>query len=175
MAVSPENREHVRQRFGRRCAYCGVHETDVGSELEIEHFHPQSKGGSDELDNLVYCCSACNRFKASYWPTSDTPLYLQPLNPLNDDLREHIELLDDGRLVGTTRRGRFHIDLIHLNRSQLVDSRRKQLRNLQIRQLLNVEQRANNSHQARIRELEAEVQRLQIEITLLRGFSARDG
>lgn len=80
MAVSPELREQVRHRFGHRGAYCGVHERDVGSELEIEHFQPRSKGGSDELENLVYCCAACNRFKANYWPSADAPTYLHPLH-----------------------------------------------------------------------------------------------
>ena len=49
-----ERRAQARQRFDRRCGYCGVHETETGSELEIDHFQPRSKGGEDDPDNLVY-------------------------------------------------------------------------------------------------------------------------
>jgi HNH endonuclease len=43
----------------------------VGSELEIDHFQPKSAGGGDELENLIYCCTPCNRHKAMFWPIVD--------------------------------------------------------------------------------------------------------
>ena len=48
-----EKRAIVRQAFGYRCAYCGVHENEVGSELEMGHFHPRAAGEASDLDNLV--------------------------------------------------------------------------------------------------------------------------
>lgn len=168
MSVSRELKERIRQRFGYCCAYCGVHEHDVGSELEAEHFHPRSKGGSDDLENLIYCCSACNRFKANYWPSADAPLYLQLLHPLNDDLQGHITLLNDGHLTGLTKRGRFHIELLHLNRPQLVESRLKRLQQQYIQKQMKIAERTILHNQVRIKELEMEVLRLQVEITLSR-------
>jgi len=53
MSVSPEIRGQVRQRARCACEFCGISETDVGSLLTIDHFQPQSKGGSDDLDNLI--------------------------------------------------------------------------------------------------------------------------
>jgi hypothetical protein len=124
MAVSAETRTAVRTAFGGRCGYCGVFETSVGGELEMDHFHPSAAGGSDEIENLVYACTACNRFKGDYAPAGDAPESLRLLHPRRDNVREHIEETAPGRLVGITPRGWFHIQRLHLNRTQLVEMRR---------------------------------------------------
>ncbi|WP_236602051.1 HNH endonuclease [Ktedonobacter sp. SOSP1-52] len=43
-----------------RCAYCQV----TGVALEIDHAVPQSRGGSDQIANLVITCHTCNQCKA---------------------------------------------------------------------------------------------------------------
>lgn len=126
MAISDEERKVVRAKYNLCCGYCGVSELDVGSELEIDHFQPSSQGGSDELDNLVYACPACNRNKASYWHSSDSPPHMHLLHPLTDSLSPHLTLLQDGHMAGLTPRGWFHIEWLHLNRPQLIAMRRKQ-------------------------------------------------
>jgi 5-methylcytosine-specific restriction endonuclease McrA len=60
-------RNELRQRYQYACGYCTVTEDSVGSELTIDHFKPQSKGGTDDDDNQVYSCHACNSFKSDYW------------------------------------------------------------------------------------------------------------
>lgn len=70
MAVSAETRAAVRAAFDGRCGYCDVSETSVGGALEIDHFHPVAVGGSDATENLVYACTACNRFKGDHAPLS---------------------------------------------------------------------------------------------------------
>ena len=62
-------------------------------------------GGSDEIDNLVYACPACNRYKSAYWPAADAPEHLRLLHPGRDDLAAHIAETVSGRLVGLTARG----------------------------------------------------------------------
>lgn len=47
----------VLRRDSYTCAYCG----DVANE--VDHVHPRSKGGTDDLDNLVACCRRCNILK----------------------------------------------------------------------------------------------------------------
>ena len=70
------SRQSVRVRYDFRCGYCGVSETNIGAEMTADHFLPRIHGGDDSLDNLVYCCHACNEFKSDYWTTEpDFPLY----------------------------------------------------------------------------------------------------
>lgn len=49
----------VFKRDGYVCQYCGK----KGGILECDHKIPFSKGGSDELENLVTACRKCNRRK----------------------------------------------------------------------------------------------------------------
>lgn len=62
MTISADLREQVRQRALCACEFCGVHEDNAGATLTIDHFQPRSKGGSDDLDNLVYACPSCNQY-----------------------------------------------------------------------------------------------------------------
>ncbi len=79
MTVTAKEREKVRQRAQFACEYCGVTESDTGNQLTIDHFQPTSKSGSDQLDNLIYCCIGCNQHKGAYWPTSpDEPSLWNP-------------------------------------------------------------------------------------------------
>jgi hypothetical protein len=121
--ITADLRETVRRLYQYRCGYCGVTEVDAGSELEIDHFHPVSRGGDDGLENLVYCCVACNRFKGSFWTTADAPHRL--LHPLRDDLTLHFREEEEGWLAAATEIGRFHLELLHLNRPQLLSQRLK--------------------------------------------------
>lgn len=123
--MTSEERRALRERFGFRCGYCGVHEHQVGAELTVDHFQPSSRGGGDGRDNLVYCCHACNEFKGDYW-RPDTALRL--LHPLRDGLNDHLLLADDGTIQGLTETGAFHIQKLHLNRTALVERRLRQRR-----------------------------------------------
>ncbi|WP_437808136.1 HNH endonuclease [Sorangium sp. So ce1078] len=136
-----------------------------GGELEIDHFHPLAAGGSDDIENLVYACTACNRFKGDYAPAHDAPESLRLLRPQRDDFGAHVEETVHGRLIGLTPRGWFHIQRLHLNRPQLIERRH----------LLHVLQ-AQRSDLSRSREAEARLRReneaLQGEITRLRAAVA---
>lgn len=74
MTLSASLREQVRNRAEAACEFCGVSEINTGGQLTIDHFHPQSKGGQDSLENLIYCCVRCNQYKQNYWPVNaDAP------------------------------------------------------------------------------------------------------
>lgn len=123
MAISDEIREQIRQRFSLRCGYCGIHENEAGSQLEIDHFQPRAFGGADQPENLIYCCTACNKFKRDFWRQTNPDRHL--LHPLKDNFQEHLAEDADGRLIALSETGKFHLEKLRLNRPQLVASRRK--------------------------------------------------
>ncbi len=58
--VSDRVRQRVYERDGHECWYCGATEG-----LTLDHMTPQSRGGTDCVDNLLTCCSSCNSAKRS--------------------------------------------------------------------------------------------------------------
>lgn len=54
-------RFEVFKRDMFRCQYCG--QTPPSVVLEVDHIHPVSKGGGNEIDNLLTACLGCNRGK----------------------------------------------------------------------------------------------------------------
>jgi hypothetical protein len=125
MTLPPELWEQVRRRAGFACEYCGVTETDVGGRLTVDHFQPQARGGTDDLDNLLYCCHRCNLYKADYWPVlpADSPLW----NPRRDSVATHLLLLADGTLYPITATGIMTLRLLRLNRPPLSAHRLRRL------------------------------------------------
>jgi hypothetical protein len=113
----------VRRRANFACEFCGVTETDTGSELTIDHFRPRTKGGTDDLDNLLYCCVRCNQHKADYWPSQPSDLMLW--NPRQEPATNHFLLLADGTLYPITLLGAFTVNRLCLNRPPLVAYRRR--------------------------------------------------
>lgn len=61
MSISKKIRFEVFKRDGFQCAYCGKTPPEVS--LEVDHIEPKSKGGSDDVNNLVTACFDCNRGK----------------------------------------------------------------------------------------------------------------
>lgn len=169
MTITDETRRNVREQYHFACGYCHVNEIDAGSELEIDHFQPVTHGGSDDADNLVYACPACNRNKASYWPSPNTPPHMHLLHPLNDDFDIHITLLQDGHLAGLTPRGWFHIDWLHLNRPQLVALRQRQAIYQRTQNLIEEMRQINRQLRERIALQVEELDALRQEIRRLRS------
>jgi hypothetical protein len=133
----------VRQRAKFRCEYCETNETDAGGQLTIDHFQPSSRGGDDDLDNLVYCCFRCNLFKGDYWP--DEPSKSNLFDPRRDKSEDHFWLSDTGEIFGLTDRGRQTIERLRLNRPPLVLRRKNDNLKEQERQLLEQSQDAVQS------------------------------
>lgn len=117
--MADQLRAQVRERFRARCAYCGVHEDAVGATLTVDHHRPRAHEGTDEMENLVYCCARCNEHKGAYWHEHDPP-YIRLLHPGQDDLARHLRESDDGRIVSLTPEGEFFVQRLRLNRPQLV-------------------------------------------------------
>lgn len=118
--ISAHLRRTVRTLYAFACGYCGVTETEVGAYLTIDHYEPEDAGGSDDIDNLVYTCHACNMYKSASWDPTDPPV----LHPLRTDMQSHIRQLPNGLLEGLTNEGKRHIEILHLNRPPMVERRK---------------------------------------------------
>ena len=56
-----EVRQYLLEKWGRKCAYCGMTDTP----LQVEHINPRARGGSDRVSNLTLACEACNQRKGT--------------------------------------------------------------------------------------------------------------
>ena len=119
--------QSVRERYHYQCGYCGISEIDAGGELTVDHYHPLSAGGSDSEENLVYACVRCNLYKSDYWAhLQDIEAGEFVLHPMHHDVLNHLQENElTGELEPLTVTGRFHIDLLNLNRPQLVAYRQR--------------------------------------------------
>jgi 5-methylcytosine-specific restriction endonuclease McrA len=54
--------EKVSIRGAYFCGYCGSIVSK--KKMTVDHIIPKSKGGTNEIDNLMPCCRECNRDKA---------------------------------------------------------------------------------------------------------------
>ena len=118
MSLPEGVREQVRKRAAFACEFCSVTEADAGGVLTIDHFQPSTQGGSDALDNLLYCCPRCNQYKANYWPAAPAgpPLW----NPRHAPASVHFIELQDGTFHALSAIGAFTLRRLRLNRPPLV-------------------------------------------------------
>lgn len=79
MTISLTTRFLVMKRDRFTCVYCGAHPPQV--QIEVDHFHPASRGGPADAANLVTSCHDCNRGKGTMlwndyttWPGDGSPL-----------------------------------------------------------------------------------------------------
>jgi 5-methylcytosine-specific restriction endonuclease McrA len=74
ISIPKRVRFEVFKRDGFTCQYCGAHPPSV--VLHVDHVHPVSQGGTNDIDNLVTACEACNQGKSDVL-LSDIPQSLQ--------------------------------------------------------------------------------------------------
>ena len=142
----------LNRLFRERCPYCEQH-TDYRVRRHTLHAYRPYGGAIDlygrvssnwydwlsaEWDNLLVTCPSCDRAKSNRFPVAaeervawgtkgvflrdEQPLILNPCDSL-DDPAEHL-VYDNGRIVGLTERGRVTVEVLNLNRDELVVRRR---------------------------------------------------
>lgn len=82
MALSKKIRFEVFKRDSFTCAYCG--KTPPTVTLEVDHIDPKSKGGKDDINNLITACFDCNRGKRNI-----------PLSKIPQKLSDNLEILQE--------------------------------------------------------------------------------
>jgi hypothetical protein len=89
-ALSKKIRFEVFKRDTFTCQYCGAKAPDV--ILEVDHIDPVSKGGDNDLLNLITSCKACNAGKSDRQLSDDT--VLDKRRQQLADLQERREQID---------------------------------------------------------------------------------
>jgi 5-methylcytosine-specific restriction endonuclease McrA len=94
----------VALRDHDKCVYCGLDGSQDVRILcnlqQLDHLIPKRANGSDSIDNLVLCCSCCNRDKGQ-WDPSEGTTDLPPREILIEKARQYIE----------TQRGSYYFEL----------------------------------------------------------------
>src|SRR5687767_268821 len=91
-AISKKTRFEVFKRDGFKCQYCGKCAPDV--ILNVDHIHPVSKGGENDILNLITACEDCNGGKSDRLLSDDSVMAKQraQLEELNER-REQLEMM----------------------------------------------------------------------------------
>jgi 5-methylcytosine-specific restriction endonuclease McrA len=149
---APDVKSALWELFAGKCAYC---ESPFSPErpLRVDHFRPLLNAvGLDgavspdhywwlalDWENFLPACPECARLKGPRFPVANRraehPAHGDELareEPLLLDLRhdhpeEHLVYVDDGTVVANSERGRVTIEVLGLNRSELVSDRRAAL------------------------------------------------
>ena len=119
-------------------AYCESRfiDTAVG---DISHYRPKTVYHwlAFELDNILVTCGRCDMTKQVRFPIRGTPAPAGArgealeaegallLHPFHDDPEPHLSFLRDGTVLGTSEKGRATIETVGLNRTSLVEERRR--------------------------------------------------
>lgn len=101
--LSKKIRFEVFKRDKFKCQYCGSGAPDV--ILEVDHISPVSKGGKNDIMNLVTACFDCNRGKKDKLLSDDSAITKQRTQL--EDLQEKREQL---QLLAKWRKGLKNLD-----------------------------------------------------------------
>ncbi len=123
--IPAELRRRVRAHFLQRCAYCQSSEALTVVTFEVEHIQPLSHGGQADFENLCLACPTCIRHKANRvigltHEGTETRLF----HPQRDNWFAHFDCSVNGTvIVGLTEIGVATVNLLRMNRPQLVEVR----------------------------------------------------
>jgi hypothetical protein len=118
MTLPSAIRQQVRARATYLCEYCHALEEASAAQFEIDHIHPRSLGGSDDLENLALACQRCNAYRYNFTQGFDLEIQATvPLfNPRQQKWSDHFCWTTDGlRILGITSTGRATCQRLDLN------------------------------------------------------------
>jgi 5-methylcytosine-specific restriction endonuclease McrA len=86
--ISKAKRDYIYSRDGHVCAKCGS-----SKRLTLDHFIPQSAGGTDSKYNLWTLCFNCNNAKGDTLPTNEE---IKAFNLYLDSKKITVEVKSNG-------------------------------------------------------------------------------
>lgn len=121
-------RKYLRLTFSCRCAFCTIHEGDLGGLrfFTIEHLVPQSRDTTlqHQYSNLLYACDECNALKGGDWHTGDPVITGRGyLDPCVHDYDLYFKVWNDGVMEGLAPVADYMIEHLWLNRRFLITLR----------------------------------------------------
>ena len=147
--IDKELKGHLHEVFHGKCGYCEI-KIDYPELGTVDRYRPNN-GVRDknefhqdlywwltfEWDNLIYCCKECNQYKGNYFPIKGRRALNEKddyenehrmlLNPYLDETDKHLNYIhsNDGHIDALTDEGNQTIELLRLNRTNLLEGRRK--------------------------------------------------
>jgi hypothetical protein len=92
MSLSKKVRFEVFKRDSFTCQYCGRSAPDV--MLQVDHIHPRSKDGDDDIVNLITSCADCNQGKSDRLLSDDAVMQRRKRQlDLLQERREQLEMM----------------------------------------------------------------------------------
>ena len=119
-------RRQAGERAHWRCEYCLSPAAFSTQPFEADHIIPRSKGGPTVLQNLALSCG-CNGYKGDRTHGRDpqTGRSVPLFNPRRQKWKRPFAWTADFlRVQGRTAQGRATIDILRLNRPELISLRR---------------------------------------------------
>lgn len=109
--ISPKTRFEVFKRDAFTCQYCGASAPET--VLRVDHIHPVSKGGDNDLMNLITSCFRCNSGKSDVLLSDDSVIQKQRamLEELNER-RTQLEMMLKWR-EGLKNMAQQSVDIAH--------------------------------------------------------------
>lgn len=125
-SISERLRQQVSTEARHCCEYCRTCRRIIGMPLVMDHIIPQTKGGSDERENLAAACYRCNEFKGSKTECIDpaTGALVLLFNPRLQIWKKHFTWANGGtHIIGLTATGRATVIALRMNNEYIVESR----------------------------------------------------
>lgn len=149
-------REQLAKEFNYKCAYC---ETKIDEPIHSDLESFRCKGGSKDFDgfypdhywwlfyewrNCFYCCQTCNRYKVNWFPVEGQRAAIGTsyedalkeknllVDPTNDDPSLSLRFNEDGTVSALDRKGEVTINILKLDRKELVQLRGSAIQSLSL-------------------------------------------
>ena len=108
-------RAFVRERAGRRCEYCHLHEDDADYlSFHVEHVVARQHGGSNNPDLLCYACPECNWAKGPNLGGLFAGKLYPLFNPRTQSWHRHF-YWEHTILTGKTMSGKVTVQVLNIN------------------------------------------------------------